>query len=157
MIASQESEPSTGWEYSSIVDFMAKNPSSTGAQLGKSICNSYLESVDRSTKGFATLSVVDLSKIDPLIQDFYKFSQEMYASGENQSTLAAMTRGINNADNYGSNNRREGYTNMVDLGGLVDACAAVTPSASDVKKDLADAVTYQIRGNYHAAATGLST
>ena len=157
MYASQESEPATGWEYTSMVKYLASNPSCTGADLGKKICDGYLASLDRSTKGFATLSVVDLSKIDQLLQDFYRFSQEMYESGTDQSTLAAMSRGISKAENYGSNNRREGYTNMVDLGGLVDACSAVTPSAGDVKKSLQDAVVYQIRGQYHAEATGLST
>ena len=157
MYASQESEPATGWEYTSIMEYLSKNPSATGKQLGKELCNSYLASLDRSSKGFATLSVTDLSQIDQLMQDFYDFSQEMYASGENQSTLAAMSRGIQKADNYGCNNRREGYTNMVDLGGLVDACASVTPSAAAVKKSLHNAITYQVRGTYHAGATGLST
>ena len=157
MIASQESEPATGWEYGSIIEYLAKHPSCTGNELGKSVCNSYLKSVDSSTRGFTTLSVVDLSQIDQLMQDFYRFSQEMYASGDDQGTLAAMSRGIQRAENYGCNNHREGYTNMVDLGGIVEACAEVTPSAQDVLQTLNKAVTYQIRGTYHAAASGLST
>ncbi len=157
MYASQESEPGNGWEYKSIVDYLAKNPATDGLNLGRTICDSYLASVDRSNKGFVTLSVVDLSQIDQLIQDFYRFSQEMYASGTDQKTFAAMSRGIQKVDSYGCNNRREGYTNMVDLGGLVDACASVTPSAADVKATLNKVVPYQVRGTYHAAATGLST
>ena len=157
MYASQESEPGNGWEYKSISDYLAKNPNTDSVSLGRTVCDSYLASVDRSNKGFITLSVVDLSKIDQLIQDFYRFSQEMYASGTDQQTFAAMSRGIQKVDSYGCNNRREGYTNMVDLGGLVDACASVTPSASDVKTALHNAVPYQVRGTYHAAATGLST
>ena len=157
MIASQESEPANGWEYTSIVRYLAQNPAATGDQLGRSLCDSYLASLDSSTRGFATLSVVAVTQNDQLMQDFYRFSQEMYASGSDQSTLAAMSRGIQKVDNYGCNNRREGYTNMVDLGGLVDACASVTPSASDVQRSLHDAVIYQIRGTYHAGATGLST
>lgn len=157
MIASQESEPGNGWEYSSIVEYLAKNPSTDGNELGKTICNSYLASLDRNSKGFATLAVVDLSEVDELIQNFYRFSQEMYESGSNQSTLAAMTRGIRNVDNFGSNNWLEGYTNMIDLGGMVQACAGATPSASDVLDSLNHAVTYQVRGTYHAACSGLST
>ena len=157
MIASQESEPATGWEYGSIVRYLAKNPSCTGDELGRAMCDSYLNSVDLNTRGFTTLAVVDLSQIDQLMQDFYHFSQEMYASGEDQGTLAAMSRAINKAENFGCNNWREGYTNMVDLGGLVDACADVTPSAEDVHNTLRKAVTYQVRGTYHAGATGLST
>ena len=157
MIASQESEPGNGWEYTSITRFLNQNPSTDGNQLGRAICDSYLASLDRNTKGFATLSVVDLSKVDELIQNFYRFSQEMYESGSDQSTLAMMTRGIRNVDNFGSNNWLEGYTNMIDLGGLVKACKSVTPSAQDVLDSLNQAVTYQIHGNYHAASTGLST
>ena len=157
MIASQESEPATGWEYASLVKYLAQHPSCTGAEFGRALCDSYLASVDRNSKGFATLSVVDLSKIDQLMQDFYRFSQEMYESGNDQGTLAAMTRGIHKVSNYGCNNRREGFTNMIDLGGLVDACAEVTPSAAEVKQTLYEAVPYQVRGTYHADATGLST
>ena len=157
MIASQESEPANGWEYSTIMEYLAKNPTTDGKALGKVICDSYLGSLDRNSKGFATLACVDLGQIDDLVQDFYRFSQEMYAAGEDQKTLAAMSRGISKVDNYGGNNWREGYSNMVDLGGIVDACASVTPSAADVKASLHKAVTYQIRGTYHAAANGLST
>ena len=157
MIASQESEPATGWEYSSIVEYLTQHPDTTGKQFGKSLCNSYLSSLDRQSKGFATLSVVDLSKVDDLMQSYYRFSQEMYASSEDQSTLAAMTRGIRKADSYGSNNWYEGYTNMIDLGGLIDACSSVTPSAAEAKQALNDAIVYQVRGNLHADASGLST
>ena len=157
MIASQESEPGSGWEYSSIIEYLSQNPGTTGKQLGKSLCNSYLSSLDRNSKGFATLSVVDLSKVDNLLQSYYRFSQEMYASSEDQATFAAMSRGIRRVDTYGSNNWYEGYTNMVDLGGLIDACSSVTPSAAEAKQALNDAIVYQIRGNLHAAASGLST
>jgi hypothetical protein len=157
MVASQESEPGNGWEYSSIVEYLSKNPSAATSELGKTICNSYLASLDRNSKGFATLSVVDLSKVDDLIQSFYRFSQEMYDSGSNQSNLAAMSRGIRSVDNFGSNNWLEGFTNMVDLGGLVQACASTTPSAQETLDALNAAVTYQVRGTYHASCSGLST
>ncbi len=157
MIASQESEPGDGWEYTTFVKYLSQNPACTGVDLGKTICDSYLASQASNTKGFVTLAVVDLSKIDQLMQDFYRFSQEMYTSGNDQKTLAAMSRGIQKVSNYGCNNRREGFTNMVDLGGLVTACADIAPSSDEVLATLHDAVPYQIRGIYHADATGLST
>lgn len=156
MIASQESEPGNGWEYASIVRYLSQNPSTNGADLGKTICDSYLASLDSKTRGFATLSVVDLSQVDELIQSFYRFSQEMYTLGTNQTNLALMSRGIRNVDNYGSNNFMEGYTNMVDLGGILQACTGITPSAQDALDSLNKAVLYQIRGSYHAGAGGLS-
>ena len=156
MYASQETEPSGGWDYSSLIEYLAKNPNSNGAKLGKAICDSYLSSLDPSSLRLATLAVIDLSQIDTLMQDFYRFSQEMYSSGGDQGTLAAMTRGIKKAECYGGNNWLEGYTNMVDLGGIVNACSEVTPSAADVQQTLSKAVTYQVRGRHHANSSGLS-
>lgn len=157
MIASQETEPATGWDYNALINYLGKNPSCDGAALGKALCDTYLTSLTSSSAGWATLSVVDLSKVDELVQSFYRFSQEMYESGSNQSALAAMTRGIKRAENYGSNNWLEGYTNMVDLYGIVSACADVTPSAADVRAALDNAVVYQVRGKYHSESCGLST
>ena len=157
MVASQETEPGSGWEYGSIMEYLEKHPGCDGAELGKALCDSYYASLDKSSASTATLSVVDLSKIDDVIQDFYRFSQEMYASGEDQATLAAMSRGIRKAENYGGNNWLEGYTNMVDLNGLVNACAEVTPSAPDVTSSVEDAVTYQVIGEHHSESCGLST
>lgn len=156
MIASQETEPGTGWEYQSIGSFLAKNPACTVAELGEKLCDSYMESLPRNVAGTATLSVTDLSEVDDLIQSFYGFSQEMYESGSDRGTLAAMTRGIQQAENYGNNNWIEGYSNMVDLGGMVDACADVTPSADDVRAALKRAIVYQVRGRGHVGSSGLS-
>ena len=156
MIASEETEPASGWEYSSIMEYLADNPSVGGEKLGKALCDSYLSSLEGSSSGWATLSTVELAQVDELVQGFYRFSQEMYVSGSDQGTRAAMSRGIRRADNYGGNNWLEGYTNMVDVGGLVDACAQVTPSSDEVKVALDDAVVYQVRGKYHNDASGLA-
>lgn len=156
MIGSEEVEPGTGWEYSTIMEYLAQHPSCDGGELGKALCDGYLESLPSRSSSTATLSVIDLSQVDDLMQDFYRFSQEMYDSGNDQATLAIMSRDIRRAEAYGTNNWLEGYTNMVDLGGIVDACAAVTPSAGDVKSSLSKAVTYQVRGRSHAKSSGLS-
>ena len=156
MIASQEVEPGTGWEYSTIIEYLAKNPGCNGGELGKALCDGYLESLPARSAATATLSVIDLSQIDTLLQSFYNFSEEIYESGGDQGTLATMTRGIRSAECYGTNNWMEGYTNMVDLGGIVNACAAVTPSADDVRAALSKCVTYQVRGRSHSRSSGLS-
>ena len=157
MVASQESEPGSGWEYSSIGRFLSQNPTCSGRELGRVICDSYLSSQSASTRGFVTLAVVDLSQIDPLLELYYQFCREMYDLGSNQQNLAAISRAVQGIDNYGCNNRREGFTNMVDLGGLVSTCASAAPSAAAVQTALYNAVVYQIRGNLHADACGLST
>ena len=157
MVASQESEPGNGWDYGSIGRFLSQTPTSDGRELGHVICDSYLMSQPSNTRGFVTLSVIDLSMIDPLLEQYHQFCHEMYDLGSNQQNLASISRAIQQIDNYGCNNRREGFTNMVDLGGLVTTCASAAPSAAGVQSALYNAVVYQIRGIYHADACGLST
>ena len=154
MIASQENEPNNGWEYSSIVEHLAKNPATTGAELGKVICDTYL--ADNKSWSYATLSVTDLSKVDNLLQNFYRFSQELYTASEDKTVLAGIVRSIRDVDRFGSNNWLEGYVNMIDLGGLAKACKGITPSSDDVIEALKDAVVYQATGDNHKSASGLS-
>ena len=154
MIASQEDEPNSGWEYSSIVEHLANNPATTGAELGKVICDAYL--ADNKSWSYVTLAVTDLSKVDDLLQSFYRFSQELYAASEDKAVLASIVRNIRDVDRFGSNNWLEGYANMVDLGGLAKACKGITPSSDDVLASLKAAVVYQATGDNHTSASGLS-
>jgi len=157
MIASQETEPGSGWAYTPMGDFLASNPDADGAALGKVICDSFLDACrDYDCDDSATLSVIDLSKIDGFLIAFNEFARNMYAAGEDGAVLAEMIRGIESADNYGGNNKSEGYTNMVDLGGLIAACAPYADGAEAALAALEDAVVCQALGRMHRAASGLS-
>lgn len=157
LFGSEEMEPGTGWEYSSMMEYLAKTPNCSGADLGKEVGDAYVESIeDEDERDMATFSVIDLSQVDGLMQSFNAFSQEMYEASSDATAIANMARGIAKVDNYGGNNETEGYTNMVDLGGLVEACADYTPSSDDVIGALKKAVTYHVEGSTHASAQGLS-
>lgn len=157
MYGSQEMEPGSGWDYESIGSFLMNDPSVSGAELGKVVCDSFLASCRAvQDDDLTTLAVIDLSKVDPLIEAFNTFASSMYSAGEDQNALTAMVRGIEAADNFGGNNRAEGYTNMVDLGGIIEACAPYTDGAEALKGALSDAVLYQVQGLTHQGASGLS-
>ncbi|MBO6157657.1 MAG: hypothetical protein J6P72_00180 [Firmicutes bacterium] len=157
LVASQESEPGSGWDYIAIGKYLTNTPGSSASALGKIICNSFLESCKAMRDDdIATLSVIDLDKIDELLSAFNDFSSGMLSAGEDISVLGQMVRGIEQAENFGGNNKTEGYTNMVDLGGLVRACADYAPGSDQVMTALEDAVIYKVSGNYHQGASGLS-
>ena len=71
MIGSEEVEPGTGWEYSSIMEYLAQHPSCDGGELGRALCDSYLESLPSRSSATATLAVIDLAQVDDLMQGFY--------------------------------------------------------------------------------------
>ncbi len=157
MIASQESEPGSGWDYTEIGNYLAKNPGSDGKALGKTICDSFKKQCESAGDGqIVTMSVTDLSGMDALLNDFNAFAKEIYSKSEDRTVLTSIVRQINGVDNFGGNNRAEGYTNMVDLGGIIDACTEWSDKAGSASDALSETVVYSVSGSDHKNASGLS-
>lgn len=158
LVASEELEPGNGWLYSGWLGALAKNPDMDGAALGTAICDTYYQGCEEmGTQDQTTLSVTDLSKLDPLLEAYESFGQEAFvAAAENPGFFAELGRAAAQSENYGGNTREQGYTNMVDLGHLARQTAEMLPSAQRVCDALADCVIYQVSGPYRAEATGLS-
>ncbi len=157
MYGSEETEPGSGWDYTSIGRYLGANPGADGKQLGIVVCDSFLEACRQiDDDDLTTLAVIDLAKLDALLVSFNDFAKNMYDSGSDSAACAAMIRGIEKADNFGGNNRSEGYTNMVDMGGIVSACSNYAAGADKVLAALDDAVAYSVSGATHTGASGLS-
>ena len=157
MVASQEIMPGSGYDYVAISDFIAKNPGADGAAVGKVICDSFLAACKETGEDDeATQSVIDLSRVDELLESFNAFAKGMYEAGKNTGDLARIVRGVKASDNYGGNNPNEGYTNMVDLGGIIAAGEQYSDNAETVRKDLDLAVIYSAEGAGHKGSSGLS-
>ena len=153
MFASEETEPGGGWNYTDIMDFLAENPDASGAQLGEMQCKSYYQHcIDNGDPDGVTFAITDLSKINGLLTAFDATAKEMYES----DSMTDIARAVYSADNFGGNNRNEGYTNMVDLLGLLNAVQPYAPSASDAIAKLKEAVIYSVNGDNHEGAGGLS-
>ena len=158
LVASEEVEPGNGWLYSGWLGALAENTDMDGAALGTVICDTYYQGCEAvGTQEQTTLSVTDLSKLDPLLEAYESFGQEAFAAAaEDPGFFAELGRAAAQSENYGGNTREQGYTNMVDLGHLARQTAWMLPSAQSVCDALADCVLYQVGGPYRAEATGLS-
>lgn len=158
MYGSEETEPGYGWDYYAIGTFLDNDPYADGAELGKVVCDSFYESCEYIDQESAvTLSVIDLKKIDPLISAFNTFSENLYNASADSASLSSVIRAADKADNFGGNNKSEGYTNMVDLAGIVNAAAFCAEGGDEVLSALEDAVVYNVTGYEHSEACGLST
>ena len=156
MYGSQECEPGNGWDYTAIGNALADNPSQNGGELGKIIADSFYEECKLSDdEDSSTLTVVDLQKTDDFIVAFNDFSNQLYQASLNNSKLTSIVRGINNADNFGGNNKSEGYTNMVDVGGILKGCSKIA-DADTALKALKNCIVYNKNGRDHKKASGLS-
>ena len=158
LVASEEVEPGNGWLYSGWLGALAENTDMDGAALGVAICDTYYQGCEAvGTQDQTTLSVTDLSRLEPLLEAYESFGQEaLAAAAEDPGFFAELGRAAARSENYGGNTREQGYTNMVDLGHLARQTAWMLPSAQTVCDALADCVIYQVGGPYRAEATGLS-
>ena len=158
MIASEQTEPGLGWDYSGIGEFVSENGGVDTVSLGQVICDGFYESCKLTDEqDDATLAVIDLSKVDGILEAFNTFAKSMYEAGDDSTALSNMVRGIQNEKFFGPNNKSEGYTNMVDLVGLAEACEDYAEGIDELKSAVRDAMAYMKMGAMHTSACGLST
>lgn len=153
MYASEETEPGYGWDYAAVMSYLDKNPRADGAQLGSALCDAYYDYCKLNcSEDTATFAITDLSRLDALIASFDATARQMYESDK----LTELVKAIQSADNFGGNNRTEGYTNMVDLGGILSAAADYCPNAQDTLQKLDSAISCMRNGQRHRYASGLA-
>ncbi|WP_050741529.1 clostripain-related cysteine peptidase [Acetobacterium bakii] len=157
MYSSEELEPGYGWDYKAIANYIGANPTASGADLGVVVVDSFYDACVAIDSGDeVTLSCIDLSKIDALVYAFNDVAETMYHSTDNTAILSGMVKGITSAENYGGNNKSEGYTNMVDLGSILKNVSVNVAGTDQVLSALKDCVTYMKNGTNKSDSNGLA-
>ena len=158
LIASEETEPGGGWAYDVWPAWLAQYPGMDVTELSRGICDSYyFKCVNSYTDSMATLSVTDLSKVPALATAFEAASKEIFLATGNSQDLRVIAQGASRTENYGGNTNAQGYTDMVDLGNLMQNTDSVlSPHAGKVIDALDDAVIYLVNGTDRSKAHGLS-
>jgi len=158
MYASEETEPGYGWDYAAIGNYITQNPNANGAEVGRVVADSFYECCDEIDQAEgATFSIIDLKKYDSFMVAFNTYAKELYEKTEDADLFAQAVRAVRDADNFGGNNRADGYTNMVDMAGIIMAGSDFCGSAKEALKTLNDAFVYVKNGSDHREACGLST
>ena len=101
-LASEETEPGTGWFYTAAFSKLAENPAMTTEEFGKSMISSYDQCNRATNKGEpnhqTTLSLVDLTLVKPVYEqltDLYAHATEVMP--ESPAVFANMSAGRSNA------------------------------------------------------------
>ena len=129
-----------------------------GEELGKVICDAYYAGCEEvGTQDNTTLSLTDLTKVQPLLDAYDTFGAEALAAAcTDPGFFSQFGRVAAQSENYGGNTKEQGYTNMVDLGHMARQSVGMLGSAQEVLDALDDCVLYQVGGQYRTEATGLS-
>ncbi len=153
-LLSQNLESGFGWDYESFANGINAG-GSNGAALGQAICDGYYKYCTKTgEQNDATMSVIDLSKVDAFLYDFHAFAGEINERCKNNAT--DFIKAAKNALNFGANNRTEGFTNMVDAGELISLSGNMSSKAGQALKSLKACVSYVKNGSYNSNACGLS-
>jgi hypothetical protein len=156
MVASEESEPGAGWDYTSWPNWLAAHPGTPAADLGTVICQTYYNKcASYRQQGMATLSVIDLSKVGKVSKAFENASDDIALATIDPTSLRQLQQGAKSAESYGNSGFYS--MNMVDLGDLMSKTSSVVGNdANTVVKAVNDAVVYEVHGRNRASASGLS-
>lgn len=154
MLASQNLESGNGWDYNSFAEAIRAGAGS-GAEVGTYLVNGYYNACkETSEEADATLSIIDLSKIDGFIEAFNRYAKDAYEYAEDH--LSEVIKAAKASCNFGGNNRTEGYTNMVDIGDLLNNSSFAASSAKTAISALNNCVVYVKNGSNKKASGGLS-
>ena len=158
MVASEETEPGTGWDYVAWLEYLSENAGCSGKELGRTIVDSYMEKCEYiGQDSMATLSVTDLTKLPALSAAFKNYSGELVKSTQNASDFQYVVQGAAQTESYGERSGSDGTYDMVDLGDLMKHTGEVLSEYSDdVIEALREAVVYESHGAYRSRASGLS-
>lgn len=158
MVASQDLESGYGWDYSSFANAINDyKGAADGAAVGKYLCEGYYAScVITQEEKEATLSVIDLSKLDGFLTEFNSLCADLYDFISINEGVTDIIKAAKSSLNFGGNNRSEGYTNMVDLRDFIRLTEAYSDMAKSAGKLLDDCIVYMVNGENSSYAGGLS-
>ena len=163
LAASSDLEPGDGWDYQSIMGYLARRPDASGEQLGRRIADSYVAKNESPDTRDLTFSVTDLRRVDALqsaVDELFRgFSLSLAHQGLPAWTHLASARARTldfTTDMY----MGENSTDLMDLGGFLDAPALGNlPLATELARTrdaLDDAVVFKRWGSALESSSGLT-
>ena len=119
MVASEEIEPSGGWDYKVFAESINNN--TTTVDIGKAICDSFIKKCNgKKNDVYSTLSVLNLSKVDPMLDRFAYAAKNLNRIAGNKNYFSQVLIAAKQSEKFGVENVFEGSSNMVDFIGFND-------------------------------------
>ena len=155
MIASEETEPGTGWDYSQWLPTLVKDPSVSVEKLGKRITDSFISSTQGyGSDDYATLSVLDLSKLSAL-HDAVEGMGASLAGEIDDGNFSSISRLRQNMRSFGETT--DYASDMIDLTVFAEAFSRFDKqNASAIKAALKELVVYERHTSNLSNISGIS-
>ena len=148
MIASEEIEPGSGWEYNGF-GAGAKAGAKSGAEMGKYLCDYYQASLANNPT--VTLSVIDLSAIDKFLLGFNSYCIDIYDYICKNNGIDNVMKSARGLPSFG-----EGSYNSTDLGLLIKSTSGFSAKAERAYSLLKNCVVYMVNGQTYGNVDGIA-
>ena len=149
MVASEETEPGTGWNYIKIFNSLSKDSSQSGSVTGKVIVDSFIESNSSYRNPDATLSVINLSKMDDVYKNLVAFMKEVKKVNFDAKNYNYFAKAIQTTKAFG-----DGQLDTIDV---IDFANKVNNGSSkNLINSVKSAITYNKTNQYVQNSNGLS-
>lgn len=151
LIASEDTEPESGWEYTRLLHLLDTYPVNSGDTFGSFVIQSFYNSFNDEAINHQvlTLSVIDLSLIGPIIEAMDRILPQV--------DYSSMTQLIPKMKAIGGTSIDNGYTDHYDLYELSRLLPdSMAKEAADLEDALNQAVVYHAEGVLAMQAKGLS-
>lgn len=165
MVSSEELEPTWGWNYTTILKELTKDPTQNGVSLGRTIVDSFAkhsQSLGASQEFGAhkeiTLSVIRLANIDQLIGNLANLSTYLGSNIVDFPSAISLAHSVDFTERYGQS--AHGGSGLVDIHDLASNIREILPESAqvvdNVHASLKNAIIYKINGEARPNANGLS-
>jgi hypothetical protein len=110
MVASEEFEPGHGWDYEAIIGNLTTNPDISTVELGKIIVDRYIDNPNHDLG--KTLSLVNLSKTDEVINSLNNLSVKLYDLAYPDEYYEEIVQSVVKAQDFGKSEKDNTETSI---------------------------------------------
>lgn len=155
-VGCEESLPGYGCNYASFIQYLYDDPACDGAMLGKRICSStqemYSDYNNASDLGTLTISLIDLSRVEPIRKAFDDYILQVEALLDDPGAFFDYCYATRNRETYAYPE----FVDLYDLAELASGHGVSSKTAAALQNAVEDAVLYNVRGSSHIRSHGLT-
>ena len=149
LIASEELEPGSGWNYKKILNQLSKDSSQDVKTLGPIIVDSYIDSNDSFFGSDATLSIIDLSKMEEVYKELEIFMNDIKNTKIDNNKYRQIAKALSKTKSFG-----DGEIDTIDLTHF--ALNLNVNSSSNLIEKIQESVVYNKTTSYVENSNGIS-
>lgn len=157
MLASESIEPTHGWDYVAFIGYISENPEASAEEIGRVIIDSYLENPSHVPP--RTLSLLDLSKTEEVLQNVDGLAEDMSTGVSNPKGYCGLGASLTKARKFGVEPKKGSEISM-DLKSFAlrigEEMPELTGRSEALIKSLEDFVIYSRQDGTMPEAYGVS-